>query len=135
MSEQTNTQQVEAIFEAFGRGDIPFILDQLDRASLGHNTFAQEALRLIIRSREGLLRRTRESGLPLEKTFATLQLIPFGPRLTQQIEQLRRGTFVAGPIQMAGGGGYGGGGGGYRGGGSGGGSRDNNRGNTRRSSY
>lgn len=29
MSEQTNTQQVEAIFEAFGRGDIPFILDQL----------------------------------------------------------------------------------------------------------
>ena len=29
MSEQANTEQVEAIFEAFGRGDIPFILDRL----------------------------------------------------------------------------------------------------------
>jgi hypothetical protein len=36
-----------------------FILDQLDRASLGHNTFTQEALALIVRSGEGLLRRTR----------------------------------------------------------------------------
>jgi type II secretory pathway predicted ATPase ExeA len=36
-----------------------FILDQLDRAGLGHNTFTQEALGLIVRSGEGLLRRTR----------------------------------------------------------------------------
>jgi MSHA biogenesis protein MshM len=36
-----------------------FILDQLDRAGLGHNTFSQEALALIVRSGEGLLRRTR----------------------------------------------------------------------------
>jgi type II secretory pathway predicted ATPase ExeA len=36
-----------------------FILDQLDRAGLGHNTFTQEALALIVRSGEGLLRRTR----------------------------------------------------------------------------
>jgi MSHA biogenesis protein MshM len=36
-----------------------FILDQLDRAGLGHNTFTQEALALITRSGEGLLRRTR----------------------------------------------------------------------------
>lgn len=36
-----------------------FILDQLDRAGLGHNTFTQEALALIARSGEGLLRRTR----------------------------------------------------------------------------
>ena len=36
-----------------------FILDQLDRAGLGHNTFSQEALSLIVRSGEGLLRRTR----------------------------------------------------------------------------
>jgi hypothetical protein len=35
------------------------ILDQLDRAALGHNTFTQEALALIVRSGEGLLRRTR----------------------------------------------------------------------------
>jgi type II secretory pathway predicted ATPase ExeA len=36
-----------------------FILDQLDRAGLGHNTFTPEALALTVRSGEGLLRRTR----------------------------------------------------------------------------
>jgi hypothetical protein len=36
-----------------------FILEQLDRAGLGHNTFTPEALALIVRSGEGLLRRTR----------------------------------------------------------------------------
>ena len=36
-----------------------FLLDQLDRAGLGHNTFTPEALALIVRSGEGLLRRTR----------------------------------------------------------------------------
>jgi len=36
-----------------------FILAQLDRAGLGHNTFTPDALALIVRSAEGLLRRTR----------------------------------------------------------------------------
>lgn len=36
-----------------------FLLAQMDRAGLGHNTFIAEALALIIRSGEGLLRRTR----------------------------------------------------------------------------
>jgi type II secretory pathway predicted ATPase ExeA len=36
-----------------------FILAQLDRAGLGHHTFTPEALALIVRSGEGLLRRTR----------------------------------------------------------------------------
>jgi len=36
-----------------------FILAQLDRAGLGHNTFTAEALALMVRSGEGLLRRTR----------------------------------------------------------------------------
>jgi MSHA biogenesis protein MshM len=36
-----------------------FILGQLDRAGLGHNTFTPEALALIVRSGEGLLRRAR----------------------------------------------------------------------------
>lgn len=43
-----------------------FILAQLDWAGLGHNTFTQDALALIVRSAEGLLRRTRNlclSGL------------------------------------------------------------------------
>jgi type II secretory pathway predicted ATPase ExeA len=36
-----------------------FILGQCDRAGLGHNSFSAEALALIVRSGEGLLRRTR----------------------------------------------------------------------------
>lgn len=36
-----------------------FLLDQLDRCGLGHNTFTPDALALIVRSGDGLLRRTR----------------------------------------------------------------------------
>ena len=36
-----------------------FLLDQLDRCGLGHNTFTPEALALLVRSGDGLLRRTR----------------------------------------------------------------------------
>jgi type II secretory pathway predicted ATPase ExeA len=36
-----------------------FILDSLDQAGMGHNTFTPEALGLIVRSGEGLLRRTK----------------------------------------------------------------------------
>ncbi len=36
-----------------------FLLDQFDRCGLGHNTFTPEALALIVRSGDGILRRTR----------------------------------------------------------------------------
>lgn len=36
-----------------------FLLAELDRAGLGHNTFTQDALALVVRSGEGLLRRTK----------------------------------------------------------------------------
>ena len=36
-----------------------FILSQFDRAGLGHNTFTLEAMALVVRSSEGLLRRAR----------------------------------------------------------------------------
>lgn len=36
-----------------------FILEQFDRAGLGHNTFTLDALALVVRSTEGLLRRAR----------------------------------------------------------------------------
>lgn len=36
-----------------------FVLGELDRAALGHNTFTPDALALIVRSGEGLLRRTK----------------------------------------------------------------------------
>jgi MSHA biogenesis protein MshM len=40
-----------------------FILGQLDRVALGHNTFTEEALSLIARSSEGILRRARNLAL------------------------------------------------------------------------
>src|SRR3712207_9205297 len=46
------------------------------------------------RAQRRMERRVRESGLPLEKTFRTLKLDRFGPVLAQQIERLRRGSFV-----------------------------------------
>lgn len=36
-----------------------FIFAQLDRIRLGHNTFSEDAIELIVRSSEGILRRTR----------------------------------------------------------------------------
>jgi type II secretory pathway predicted ATPase ExeA len=36
-----------------------FIFGQLDRIRLGHNTFSEDAIELIVRSSEGILRRTR----------------------------------------------------------------------------
>lgn len=36
-----------------------FILDQLDKVRLGHNTFTEEALDLVVRSSEGVIRRAR----------------------------------------------------------------------------
>jgi MSHA biogenesis protein MshM len=36
-----------------------FITGQLDRCGLGHNTFSEEAVHLIIRSSDGVLRRIR----------------------------------------------------------------------------
>ena len=36
-----------------------FIFGQLDRVKLGHNAFSEEAIDLIVRSSEGILRRTR----------------------------------------------------------------------------
>ncbi len=36
-----------------------FIFAQIDRVKLGHNTFSEEAIDLIVRSSEGILRRTR----------------------------------------------------------------------------
>ena len=36
-----------------------FILSELDRIKLGHNTFTEDALDLIVRSSDGVLRKTR----------------------------------------------------------------------------
>ncbi len=66
------------------------------RNGRSHETFLYELARLECehRAQRRLERRVRESGLPLEKTFRTLQVARFGPVLAQQIERLRRGSFV-----------------------------------------
>lgn len=40
-----------------------FILTQLDQAGLGHNTFSEEALSLLVRSSDGILRRARNLSI------------------------------------------------------------------------
>jgi len=66
------------------------------RNGLSHEAFLHELVRLECEAREQS-RRARllhESGLPREKSFATLQLGVFAPLIRQQIERLRSGTFV-----------------------------------------
>ncbi len=66
------------------------------RNGRSHETFLYELARLECehRAHRRIERRVRESGLPLDKTFRTLQLDRFGPVLAQQIARLRQGTFV-----------------------------------------
>ena len=66
------------------------------RNGRSHETFLYELARLEVehRAQRRLERRVRESGLPLEKTFHTLQLDRLGPLLRQQLERLRTGSFV-----------------------------------------
>jgi DNA replication protein DnaC len=47
-----------------------------------------------IRRENGVQRRLRESRLPMEKTFATLQMDRFGRNLTRQVEILKDGDFL-----------------------------------------
>jgi len=72
------------------------------RNGLSHEAFLHELVRLECEAREQR-RRARllqESGLPREKSFATLQLGVFAPLIRQQIERLRSGTFVQQAINV-----------------------------------
>ena len=72
------------------------------RNGRSHETYLYELARLECehRAQRRMERRVRESGLPLEKTFDTLQLDRFGPVLAQQLERLRTGTFVAQAVNV-----------------------------------
>ena len=72
------------------------------RNGRSHEAFLYELARLESehRAQRRSERRLRESGLPFEKTFRTLQLAAFGPRLVQQIEQLRQGAFVGQAVNV-----------------------------------
>jgi DNA replication protein DnaC len=72
------------------------------RHGRSHEAFLYELARLECeyRAQRRSERRLRESGLPLDKTFRTLQLSQFGPRLAQQIERLRSGSFVTQAVNV-----------------------------------
>jgi IstB-like ATP binding protein len=48
----------------------------------------------VLRAQRRIARLLRQSGLPAEKTFQTLQLDRFPLVIQQQVEHVRRGTFV-----------------------------------------
>jgi DNA replication protein DnaC len=66
------------------------------KAGLTHEAFLYELVRCECgqRDQRRIARLLRQSGLPLEKTFRTLQLDRFPPAIRQQVERLRQGTFV-----------------------------------------
>jgi DNA replication protein DnaC len=72
------------------------------RANLSHEAFLYELVRLEQeqRTQRRIERLRRESGLPREKTGATLQLAVFPPLVRQQLERLRRGEFVAQAVNV-----------------------------------
>jgi DNA replication protein DnaC len=72
------------------------------RANLSHEAFLYELARLEQeqRTQRRVERLRRESGLPREKTFATLELANFSPLIRQQVERLRRGEFVKEAINV-----------------------------------
>lgn len=72
------------------------------RAELSHEAFLLELVRLEAeqRTQRRVERLRRESHLPRDKTFTTLQLAPFAPLIRQQIERLRRGEFVRQAINV-----------------------------------
>jgi DNA replication protein DnaC len=72
------------------------------KASLTHEAFLYELVQVecVQRDHHRIARLRRQSGLPLDKTFQTLQLERFPPTIRQQIERLQSGAFVAEAINV-----------------------------------
>ena len=66
------------------------------KADLTHEAFLTEVVRCecVQREQRRVARLLRQSGLPAEKTFRTLQLDRFPPGVRQQVERLRQGAFL-----------------------------------------
>jgi len=72
------------------------------RNGLSHEAFLHELARLEweVREQRRMERRLRDSNLPRDKTFQTLQLACFPPLIRTQLERLRSGTFVEQAINV-----------------------------------
>ncbi len=77
-------------------GTFPALALKAAKEGLTHEAFLYELAshECAQRAQQRGERRLRQSGLPREKTFATVQLDHFGPALHLAIERLRDGTFV-----------------------------------------
>jgi DNA replication protein DnaC len=80
-----------AIRENFEQKAAEALAEQSD-----HQTFLRELLELEYSQRreKGIVRRLRESNLPLEKNFETFDLGRLGRKLTHQVNVLREGSFL-----------------------------------------
>jgi DNA replication protein DnaC len=72
------------------------------KAHLTHEAFLYELVQAECTQRDQrrVARLLRQSGLPLEKTFHTLQLDRFPPLVQQQVERLRSGAFIGAAINV-----------------------------------
>jgi DNA replication protein DnaC len=72
------------------------------KANLTHEAFLYELVQAecVQREQHRIARLQRLSGLPPDKTFATLQLDRFPPLIRQQIERLRSGAFLEEAINV-----------------------------------
>src|SRR5260370_3730965 len=75
-------------------------------APLTYETYLAEVVQCecVLREQRRIARLLRQSGLPAEKTFRTLQLDRFPLVVQQQVEHLRGGTFVADAVNVVAGG-------------------------------
>jgi len=80
----------------------PDLALQAAKANLTHEAYLWElvAAECAERAERRTARLLRASGLPLEKTFRTLQLDRFPPAIRQQVEHLRRGVFIGEAINV-----------------------------------
>jgi DNA replication protein DnaC len=72
------------------------------KANLTHEAFLYELVRAECAQREErrIARLLRLSGLPLDKTFHTLQLHRFPPLIREQLERLRSGAFLEDAVNL-----------------------------------
>ncbi len=72
------------------------------KANLTHETYLYELVRAECLQREEhrVVRLQRLSGLPPDKTFATLQLDHFPPLIREQLERLRSGAFLEDAVNL-----------------------------------
>ena len=72
------------------------------KASLTHEAFLYELVQAECAQREAhrIARLRRQSGLPLDKTFETLDLTLFPPAVQLQVERLRSGAFLVDAVNI-----------------------------------